>query len=199
MNYPNYNDYELISMVKENDENSYDILYQKYLPILKKIASNYYLKYSNYGYDYEDFLQESHLAFQRALRYFDESRNSLFYTFVTVCLNRRLLSFSQRIVLKSDQYAFLNVDLDQACDVVDEKADMDQIFFDSEMDSMVRKLIVDLPIQYSSVLELKYNDFSYREISKLLDLPHSTVQYRLKKGRDKAKELLSVYSKEKTT
>ena len=105
MNYPNYNDYELISMVKENDENSYDILYQKYLPIIKKIASNYYFKYSNYGYDYEDFLQESHLAFQRALRYFDESRNSLFYTFVTVCLNRRLLSFSQRIVLKSDQYA----------------------------------------------------------------------------------------------
>ena len=46
MNYKKYNDYELIYMIRENDNDSYDILYNKYLPVMKSIAFNYYNKYT---------------------------------------------------------------------------------------------------------------------------------------------------------
>ena len=38
-------------------------------------------------------------------------------------------------------------------------------------------------LSYSSILELRYNGFSYREISQLLDLPISTIDGRLYKIR----------------
>ena len=46
MNYKQ-NDYELIYMVRENDEVSQDLLYEKYLPIIKNLASEFYQKYNS--------------------------------------------------------------------------------------------------------------------------------------------------------
>ena len=46
MDYKKYNDYELISMVCENDEDSYYSLFSKYEPIIKSIAQEFaYLRY----------------------------------------------------------------------------------------------------------------------------------------------------------
>ena len=42
MKYKQYNDYELIYMVRENDDSSRDILYQKYIPIIHHLANNFY-------------------------------------------------------------------------------------------------------------------------------------------------------------
>ena len=63
MNYKKYNDYELFYKVKECDEVSNGILLKKYLPIIKKIASDAYKGYGCYGYDYDDFLQEGYIGF----------------------------------------------------------------------------------------------------------------------------------------
>ena len=99
MNYKNYNDYELISMVIENDEFSYYSLFEKYKPIVKNISKEFYDRYSDYGYDYDDFIQEGYVGFQNALNKYDSSKGALFYTFVELCIRRRLLSFTKNISL----------------------------------------------------------------------------------------------------
>ena len=78
MNYKNYNDYELIYSVREKDDFAFDIIFEKYQPIIHKIAGDYFKSYSNYGYDYQDFVQEGNIAFQKALIYYDENKNSIF-------------------------------------------------------------------------------------------------------------------------
>ena len=93
MKYKNYNDYELIYMVKENDDFCYGELYKKYMPIIKSLAYEYYNKYSNYGYDFDDFVQESFLAFHNAIKFFDEKKDILFYTFAILCIRRSLIIF----------------------------------------------------------------------------------------------------------
>ena len=45
-----YNDYELVYLVREQNEAALDILIQKYSPLIGKIASSYY----GVGFDYED-------------------------------------------------------------------------------------------------------------------------------------------------
>ena len=55
------------------------------------------------------------------------------------------------------------------------------------------EIINKLPIEYSSVLELKMNGFNYREISTLLDIPSSTVEYRIRRIR---KEINQYYCQE---
>ena len=68
MVYKDINDYYLIDMICENDELSYGMLFDKYRPLIKKIASNFYRNYKNYGYEYDDFLQEGYLGFYKALK-----------------------------------------------------------------------------------------------------------------------------------
>ena len=91
-----YNDYELLYMVRENDEFSSRILLEKYYPIIKNISIEYYNKYKNFGYDLEDFIQEALLAFYKAVDTFNENRNVLFYTYLCVCIHRKFSSFCRR-------------------------------------------------------------------------------------------------------
>ena len=67
-----YADYELVYMIREKDDNSYDYLLRKYMPIVKRMAVDYYRCYSMYGYDLEDFIQEGLLGFQNAVNSFNE-------------------------------------------------------------------------------------------------------------------------------
>ena len=97
MDYKKYNDYELISMVCENDEDSYYSLFSKYEPIIKSIAQEFYRKYNCYGADYEDFIQEGYLGFQDAISNYDSNKGALFYTFANLCIRRHLLSFVKKI------------------------------------------------------------------------------------------------------
>ena len=180
MDYKNINDYELIYMVKENDDDSLECLFNKYTPIIKSISNEYYQKYNSYGYDYDDFLQEANIAFYNAYLAFRESMDVLFYTFVTVCIRRRLLTFCRNITNNSKNISFnQTVDVERY-DIVDDKADMDLFMRETEIEQLLHDYILNLPLNYSSVFELRLNGFGYKEISCLLDIPSSTVEYRFR-------------------
>ena len=184
MDYKQFNDYELIDRVRENDDDSNSILFLKYQPILHNIAHEYYKKYSSYGYEYEDFYQEALISFYRALSHFDEGKDVLFYTFVTVCVRRNLSSFCRNISIRNNalpSYHF--VDLDQ-CSIEDVESDISMHFNKEEVHSIIKSILLDFPIEVSSIIELHVNGFSYREIGKLLDIPASSVEFRSRKARN---------------
>lgn len=183
MNYNKYNDYELLYMIREKDENSNDILYEKYMPIIKSLANNYYCKYNIYGAEYEDFVQEACIGFQQAVISFDEARGALFYTFVIMCMKRKLMNFCKRISGNSQDICF--VENDNL--FFDASYSVEKILDDKELQRIIRNVILDLPYQVSPVFELRLNGFTYREISRLLSVPTSTVEYRIRQG----KQLLS--------
>ena len=82
MKYKDYNDYELIYMVRENSTTSKDILYKKYSPIISSIVNEFYSKYNNYGFEYDDFYQEAMYTFEKCIIKYDDSKDTLFYTFL---------------------------------------------------------------------------------------------------------------------
>ena len=197
MNYKVYNDYELIYMVRENND-TYDLLYEKYNPIIRKLSYNYYIRFKDYGYDYDDFLQESNIAFQRAIMKYDDEKDSLFYTFAVVCIKRSLITFCRNI--SNDRKNIANtfyVDYED-CLVEDIRENISGIFNEKEISSLLKDIILELDIEKSSIFELKLNGFSYREISCLLDIPTSTVEYKYRKIRQYIKKLICKYNREKT-
>lgn len=183
MNYKQLNDYELIDKVRENDEESSSLLFSKYQPILHRIAHDYYDKFSSYGYDYEDFYQESLISFYQALSHFDETKDVLFYTFLIVCVKRNILSFCRNISM-GDKTISTNcfVDVDQ-CVLEDSESDISMYFNQQEVTSIIQSVLYDFSIEVSSILELHINGFTYREIGKLLDIPASSVEFRSRKAR----------------
>lgn len=184
MNYKNYNDYELISMVRENDEFSYYSLFEKYKPIVKNISKEFYDRYSDYGYDYDDFIQEGYVGFQNALNKYDSSKGALFYTFVELCIRRRLLSFTKNITLPkrniSNKY-FVSLD---DLDVRDNSVSLnDELDYEDTM-NIIKDVLYSFDLKYTAPFELKMNNFSLKEISTLLEVSINSVSYRVNLVRD---------------
>lgn len=184
MNYKNYNDYELISMVRENDEFSYYSLFEKYKPIVKNISKEFYDRYSDYGYDYDDFIQEGYVGFQNALNKYDSSKGALFYTFVELCIRRRLLSFTKNISLPKRNISnkhFISLD---DLDVRDNSVSLnDELDYEDTM-NIIKDVLYSLDLKYTAPFELKMNNFSLKEISILLEVSINSVSYRVNLVRD---------------
>ena len=197
MNYKQ-NDYELIYMVRENDEVSQDLLYEKYLPIIKNLDSEFYQKYNCYCYYFDDFFQEALISFKKSIINFNEEKETLFYTFTVLCIRRALLSFCRNISNKTKNVSNNNyVSIEEYDNIfLDQKADIEMISNDYEIEKILKELIISLPFENSCIFELRLNGFSYREISILLDIPTSTVEFKNRSAKRKLEQLLNVFYKE---
>ncbi len=188
MNYKNINDFELIYLVKENDENSLKILLDKYSNVLYKLSRKYYSKYKYIGISFDDLIQESRISFMKALYDFKDEQ-SLFYSYVLLCVERHLITYCRSYnTLKNYP---LNYSL---CDQVFDYAEVynngyiDDILMENERFFECKNL---LKFEYSIIFELKYNGFSYKEIAKLLDIARSTVDGRISLIRKKLRNNLN--------
>ena len=92
MNYRDYNDYELLEFVAEGNEDANNIIIEKYYPLISNIASKMIKYCNNTGIDYNDLKQEGFIGLNYALNHFSEEKNTMFYTFVKKCVERKILS-----------------------------------------------------------------------------------------------------------
>ena len=188
MEYKNYNDYELIYMVRENDETSYGTLLEKYLPIIRRIAMDCYKGFSSYGYDFDDFVQEGYLAFQKALSSFDEDKDVLFYTYVSICVRRKIYSFCKKI---SSSKKNISYDSCVACEdspLVDPESDISQYFSYQEFWKNIWDIIYLFPYEYAWIFELRMNHFQYFEIEELLGISIRRAQFIMRRIQKKIRK-----------
>lgn len=195
MNYKDINDYYLVDMICEGDDASYDILFDKYQPLIKKIVYKYYREYSDYGYDYDDFIQEGNYALYKALKKFNPKRDALFYTFVSLCISRQLLSFVKKMNSKCCNYVLISNDDYNFDNLFNVSYDLDdELYFDE----LLKEVILESSFDYSCVFELRINNFTYREIHELLEMPISKVEYRYRKMKELLKRKMEKYLNKKT-
>lgn len=181
MDYKKMNDYEILYMVKENDEYSRNLMFKKYEPIVKNIASKYYTMFKNNGSDYEDFVQEGFIALNKAINCYNQDSDALFYTYATLCVNRQIITYCRN--LTSKKHFLLNssvrdemlYDISSSVNYIENY--VDEIINEEEFINIKNMF----SIKHSSVFELRFNGFCYKEISELLDIPISTVDSRLGK------------------
>jgi len=191
MNYQFYNDYELIYLIKEESEEALEMLIRKYEPVIRSISSILIKNYSSLKLDYDDMIQEGRIAIIQAIENFKDEKNILFYTFVCTCIKRRLLN-----LLRTNQNIkniILNtaIDLDKE-EILYQPKDSYEAFSsvcDSEFITNIIKFKNDLDIIDSQIFELKCNNFTYEEISILLEIKNKSIDNRLLKIRKKLKLL----------
>lgn len=180
MNYEGINDYDLIYKIKENnDENAFYDLVKKYEPIIISCAKKYYLKYKYYGVDLNDFIQEGRIAVFKALKSFDSKEGSLFYTYVSLCIDRSMITYCRSLkTLKS--FLLNNSVSDDAYLFVGDMNYEPSVCVENISDiSIVVDYKNSLEFLDSNIFELRYNGFSYFEISCLLDVSTTTVARHL--------------------
>ncbi len=168
------NDNELIYMIQEDKDYYFKILLTKYQPVINSIVSNYFRSFIKLGIDFDDLIQECNVAVYLACKSFNPYKNIKFYTYVTLCIRNHIKVFYRDMNIK--RYMLLNDALSIDDGFIFEKG-YNLEYNDYEKDFV--KLKNKFNDKCSEVFELRYNGFSYKEISKLLDIPISTVDGRI--------------------
>ncbi len=184
MDYKNINDYELLYLISENSEEAYNFVYQKYRPLISKLAFNLARKYNNVGIDYDDLFQEGMYGLSLAIDNFNKKENNLFYTFALICIKRSM----ERIIVSAIRYKnnilnfaipYDNVDSDEDLSLEDtlyNKDDNVEFVFNSyEISNEINRIKYNLKDDYSFVYEMKINGFSNSDIAKILDIRYKDV------------------------
>lgn len=95
-----YNDYELLYMINEFDEEAEKILYTKYSMLINKRMNDFKIRVDRR----EDFMQEGLFVLSNAVRNFNEYYNKSFNKYFDLLLQRRFTN-----ILRDERNYFYNV------------------------------------------------------------------------------------------
>ncbi|MGN1000608.1 MAG: sigma-70 family RNA polymerase sigma factor [Bacilli bacterium] len=189
MKYQETNDYELLYLISENNEVAYNFIYEKYKPLIEKMATKLSRKYKYVGLEYEDLVQEGMYGLSEAIRQYNFKENNLFFTLAYLCIKREM----QRLAIKTLRYKnmVLNIAYSLESEISNEGPLIEELLFSdkdlisSNLEQEERTLYIlnlkyELKDIYMPVYELKINGFSNQSIAELLDLRYKDVDNYLR-------------------
>lgn len=191
-----YNDYELVSLAQENNDDAIDLLHKKYKKLIYNKSKKTYYCLRNRGLELSDVIQEAMIGFEEAIRGYNQDDNALFYTFAMLCVDRQLKS----LVLKHnrDKHKFLNeaITLDNDDDLYNMLSNditpETEFFSKEEANDMYNKLKDCLTEFEELVFELKIQGCSYKEISEILDVDSKDIYNAVSRIRVKAGKIIKM-------
>lgn len=199
--YQDLNDYELVSLAQEMNEDASTILYQKYQPLIHKKSSKVYKYLQNKGIELVDLIQECTIGFEEAVKNFNPEDNVSFYTFSNVCMDRQLLSELTR--LNRDKHKFLNEAVPlETIDEESEKGNLINFIKDNsynpevglftleELQDLFERINNQLTSMEECVFKLKIQGFSYKEIADLLDKDEKSIDNAIQRIKTKIKNVI---------
>lgn len=179
-----YNDYELVYMIKE-DEDALFWLLKKYEPLFNKLAYSFAKKYRNKGVDFEDVVQQCRITLCYVIDKYNYDRDVLFYSYLLVCLRRAISNYARGYTNKPDCYNYMEIENYENMDEFVDGADVCADYVDYEFELSVIEFKNSLDPLDAQVFELRYNNFSYGDIASLLGINKKRVDNTLLKVRKK--------------
>lgn len=179
--YKSFSDVQLIELARNNNQDAFETLFYRYLPLIKKLVSSITVA----GSDYEDLLQDSTISFYYAVQMYDEQLAS-FATFLSVCVNRSLKSTIRRASAQKriPEELFTNID-DNSVEVL-KTVSAEEEFFGvqsaSDTSNEIRTKLSDLEFK---VLRSFLNTESYDKTAAELAISRKTVDNALVRIRKK--------------
>ena len=202
MNYEDVNDYELVNLAQEYNEDAINILHEKYRPLIHKKSRKYFKYLHNKGVELSDLIQECTIGFEEAIHNFnsDNYDKASFYTFASICMDRQLMSEVTR--LNRDKYKFLNDAI--PLETLDDNGENDLIniiqdnssnpeiglLTNEEYVNLCNKISQKLTDFEECVFKLKIQDFDYKEIADILDKDKKSIDNAIQRIKLKIKHLL---------
>ena len=196
----NEDDEFLFDMISESNEEVRNSLYEKYEPLIKFIVKKYTATAAHYGLDYNDLIQEANVGFADALNSYDEKKDASLKTFISLCINRKLINAIRKVQTNKNQMELTNLSLDYdynkeglpLIDVIgDVNADPLLKFSEKENEkSLISKIEKELSTSEYEVFKLLLKGLNYKEISKILEKSEKQIDNTIQRIRNKARAIL---------
>lgn len=189
MKYKEYNDFELISYVKEQIEEANEILIDKYMPLINKIAKKFD---TTYGIDLSDIRQEGLIGLSKAIKTYSEVSNTTFYTYAKKCIESSILNLIRNY--KCNKHVYLNESIsfdNQEIDILNMLTDninpLSELI-DKEDYNMIYQKVKDKLSDFEyEVFKLKLENYNNKEISLILNTNYKKVDNALLRIKNKLK------------
>lgn len=200
MNYQDYSDSELFSMICESNEEAKEIIYNKYKYIIDVIIKKYVYTAKKLGVEYNDLYQEGLVGFADALNHYDESKKVQLSTFLSLCVERRL----QNAVLKAsrlkNKILLDSLSLDHVygehqiplSEMISEPMS-DPAFGISkqeELDELLQKIKQNLSNNEYEVFNFLIHGLTYQDIALVLNKTPKQVDNAIQRLKNKIKDIL---------
>ena len=190
MDYKNYNDYELLYMIRENNEDALECVFYKYENLIKRLGKEYKDRYDIV--DYSDIVEEGRLGLYDAIRNYKENFNTLFYTYSTLCIKGYMSNYVRKLYSKSNiKFNITAEDIIRFEDSLKDNSE-ELMFYITDRDyyNKIIKFKNSLSILNSQIFELRLNNFKYKDIAKLLDISIKKVDNSMLTIRSNLKKFL---------
>lgn len=200
MNYKDYNDYELIDYVNDNNEEAMEIIYEKYKPLINSYANRMYKTSKQNGIEISDLIQEGMLGLNSAVKTFNEQKNVTFYTYAKSCIENKIISYfiaNNRLKHKPLNDS-MTIDVDYEQDnlidfsnlVSDNTFNPEIVILDNEdKKETIQSIKKELTPLETSVFELMIKGFTYIEIAKMLNKDSKSIDNAFQRIKGKIKKM----------
>lgn len=195
--YANLTDEQIISQIKEGDEQALSFLLDKYKDLVNSKVGKYFI----IGAEREDIIQEGMIGLYKAIRGFDHCKQNTFKTFANLCIERQLITAIKssnrqkhmplNSYLSLNMTAFENEDGNNDTQIVDV---LENTVIEDPLDTITKKEYFS---SVENVIDSSLSDFekkvlnryvqgeSYVKIAERLDAPVKSVDNAIQRIRKK--------------
>ncbi|MGI6607918.1 MAG: sigma-70 family RNA polymerase sigma factor [Erysipelotrichaceae bacterium] len=186
-----YNDYELLYLIRINDERALERLIENYKPIIYKMY--YQLRRKLDSFHFDDAYQAGLVGLYTAVSYYKEDRNMAFSTFAIMCITREMYATYRKERKNNYAYSSRILSLDMKLNEVEEIYLSDINLIDQKNDpallAMSSCLLAEvyeiLDKKEAKVLELKTKGYTYQEMAEELGVTAKKIDNSIQKIRKK--------------
>lgn len=188
-----YNDFELVSLIRENNEEAREILYNKYKPIIVKKSTDQIYKLGSYGMEINDLIQEGYIGLDNAINCFNEKENTSFYTFALLCIDRQIITYIKKNTNNKTMVLNDAINLDDGKEYLfRDNTDIEGSFINKEDVKEFINLICDsLSDIEKKVFSLKLEGYVIGEIANLLNKDTKVIYNTLHRIKYKIKLIMN--------
>lgn len=199
-NFENLTDEELVELSVTGDKSATEYIFDKYKNFVKAVVRMYFLV----GADRDDVVQEGMIGLFKAIRDFDETKQTSFKSFAEMCVKRQVLTaiknatrqkhipLNSYISLSKSSYDDENSEgtlLDTLTDK--ESTDPEELFIGKEnIEILGEKIDENLSKLEKEVLNMYLKGISYQEIAKIMKRPPKSIDNALQRVKKKLEKFV---------
>lgn len=194
MKYKDYNDDELLSYIKEGNEEANEIMFNKYKPLITSLAVKSFSKCNN-SLEVSDLVQEGMVGLSYAITTYSNMKDASFFTYAKKCIERKLSTAIKETNTLKNKYLNESISFENTTDgysldelLGDNSINPERLIISHEKEieiyNLARKILTSLELE---VFNLKASGFDYKEIADILDIDCKIVDNALTRIKNKFK------------
>lgn len=194
-------DQETIMLIRENNVEAKDIIFEKYKYIIDILINKYKRSAYVLKIDQNDLYQEAMLGFADAINTYQDDKEAKLATFITLCVERKIQNAIKKANTKKNKMFVSSISLEQQADdafnplidLISDGEDSDPLIKltnKEDYQELVDKIKGILSASEYEVYSLMINGISYIDIANLLGKTPKQIDNAIQRIRLKIKKII---------